>query len=58
MAALFPGWTLRAEDVEEVKEQCMMGQKGSWVLRASVRRYCSSDKESTWNRKKDLEKQL
>lgn len=44
--ALFSG--CRLHEVEDAKEQCMMGQKGSWDLRASLSRRCSSDRESTW----------
>lgn len=33
---------------EEEREQCMMGQNGSWALRVSDSRRCSSDRESTW----------
>lgn len=45
----------RLHEVEEAKEQCMTVQKGSWVLRASVSRRCSSDRESTCRQKKQAE---
>lgn len=45
-AAMFSG--CRLHEVEDANEQCIMGQKGSWALRASLSRCCSSDRESTW----------